>query len=844
MYTNINGFWRKANGVFINISGYWRKVNSAFVNISGVWRSFFASEMSTSSPATISLSINNSTYLATLTGRTYSWVPGPPTLNYVFQWSDDGGTFWTTISSASAINPAYGSYNEYTYALSASGPTLYVSPNILNLYRFRINAVNGSLSGSSTSSTVSIQGPTNIVLSYVSATSTSVDLSWTSSTGANRYMVYYSTNNSVFTLFAGTSLTSVTVTGLTLATLYYFKVIPITGSSNNTGYYGNYSNTISQSTVTPNFVTTWNANGGSVTPTSTTAAYGTNISAPTPTRTNYTFLYWRDTLSAFSYIYQINPGGTWNVNADQTFYAWWQLIQYTITYNANGGTVSPTSSLVDSGTSVTLPTPTRAGYTFSGWYTATSGGSLIGTAGASYTPSATITLYAQWTIITYTITYLKNDGSGTAQGTSTFTVGGATTSASTPTRAGYTFSGWFDTGSLDYTYTVAASTSWYPPSNSFNMYARWTRITYTVTYYENGVNGNVSSVVVNALDATTLPTPTLSGYNFAGWYTAVSGGTFIGAAGASYTPTATISLYGHWTAITYTITYLKNDGSGTAQGTSTFTAGGSTVAASAPTRSGYTFNGWYDTGSLDYTYFAAAGATWYPPSNSFNMYARWSIIVVAVPSGGTVSLSGNSTAGSIITASTSGWSGSPSSYDVYITTALSPTVPTSSSTRVASSSGASSTTYTITSSDAVSPVNIFRAFATATNSGGTSGVVQSSNTITASSSSPATAPGIPGTPTNGWVGGTSYPFSWTAATAGTVIGGGAATITSYQIRIYQATSSAGAGSSLLTTYTSTGSGTSSTYTSPNAALYYAASVSATNSAGLTSASYSGISAYR
>jgi hypothetical protein len=173
---------------------------------------------------------------------------------------------------------------------------------------------------------------------------------------------------------------------------------------------------------------------------------------------------------------------------------------------------------------------------------------------------------------------------------------------------------------------------------------------------------------------------------------------------------------------------------------------------------------------------------------------------------------------------------------------LSPNIPTSSSSRVASSGGGSSTTYTITSSDAISPVNIFRAFATASNSGGTSGTVQSSNTITASAGSPATAPGTPGTPTNGWTSGTSYPFSWTAPSAGTVTGGGAATITGYTMRIYEATSSSGTGSYLLTTL-SLGSGTSYTYTSPNASLYYAASVAATNSAGLTG-SYSGISAYK
>ena len=108
--------------------------------------------------------------------------------------------------------------------------------------------------------------------------------------------------------------------------------------------------------------------------------------------------------------------------------------------------------------------------------------------------------------------------------------------------------------------------------------------------------------------------------------------------------------------------------------------------------------------------------------------------------------------------------------------------------------------------------------------------------------SPATAPGTPGTVSNGWSGGTSYPFSWSAGTTGTVAGGGAATITGYTMRVYQATSNAGAGATLIATL-SLGSSTSYTYTSPNPARYYAAQVSATNSASLPS-SYGGLSAYR
>jgi hypothetical protein len=106
---------------------------------------------------------------------------------------------------------------------------------------------------------------------------------------------------------------------------------------------------------------------------------------------------------------------------------------------------------------------------------------------------------------------------------------------------------------------------------------------------------------------------------------------------------------------------------------------------------------------------------------------------------------------------------------------------------------------------------------------------------------PATAPGTPGTPTNGWTGGTAYPFSWSAPSAGTVSGGGAASISYYNLYIYEATNSSGSGYYQINSYTVYG--TSFNYTSPNASKYYACQVSATNTAGLTGG-LSGFSAYK
>lgn len=75
----------------------------------------------------------------------------------------------------------------------------------------------------------------------------------------------------------------------------------------------------------------------------------------------------------------------------------WTASSYTITFDANGGSVSPSSKTANYNTSITFPTPSRSGYTFNGWYTASSGGSRVGGAGYNYTVTYSTTFYAQWT---------------------------------------------------------------------------------------------------------------------------------------------------------------------------------------------------------------------------------------------------------------------------------------------------------------------------------------------------------------------------------------------------------------------------------------------------------------
>ena len=108
----------------------------------------------------------------------------------------------------------------------------------------------------------------------------------------------------------------------------YFRAFATATNSAGTSNSGTFTPGQEIGPIAPAAVTqytiSWSGNGGTVSPTSNAVNSGTTVSAPTPTRAGYTFLYWRDSPSAFSYLYQINPGGSWTVTSNIQFYAYWQ----------------------------------------------------------------------------------------------------------------------------------------------------------------------------------------------------------------------------------------------------------------------------------------------------------------------------------------------------------------------------------------------------------------------------------------------------------------------------------------------------------------------------------------
>ena len=240
---------------------------------------------------------------------------------------------------------------------------------------------------------------------------------------------------------------------------------------------------------------------------------------------------------------------------------------YTVSYNANNGTGAPSAQRKVTGINITLSntTPTRTGYTFNGWNTASNGSGTNYAKGATYSADASATLYAMWTANKYTVTLNQQSGSGGSSSVQA-TYGSAMPSATMPTRAGYTFNGYFDAtsgGTQYYKANGSSAKNWDKTANT-TLHAQWSIVTYTISYDLNG--GNVSTANPASYNVTTntitLNNPTRAGYTFAGW-TGSNGNTPQTTVQITKGSTGNKTYTANWTPITYNITYDLAGGQGT-----------------------------------------------------------------------------------------------------------------------------------------------------------------------------------------------------------------------------------------------------------------------------------------
>ena len=295
---------------------------------------------------------------------------------------------------------------------------------------------------------------------------------------------------------------------------------------------------------TNKYTITFDTNGGSeIAP--ITQDYGTEITTPdNPTRKGYTFKGWDKEIP------ETMPAENITVKAQ------WEINQYTITFDTNGGSeIAPITQ--DYGTEITAPdNPTRKGYTFKGWDKEI----------PETMPAENITVKAQWEINQYTITFDTNGGSEIAPITQDY--GTEITAPDNPTRKGYTFKGW----DKEIPETM--------PAENITVKAQWEINQYTITFDTNGGSEIAPITQDYGTEITAPDNPTRKGYTFKGWDKEIP----------ETMPAENITVKAQWEINQYTITFDTNGGSEIAPITQDY--GTEITAPDNPTRKGYTFKGW------------------------------------------------------------------------------------------------------------------------------------------------------------------------------------------------------------------------------------------------------------
>ena len=292
------------------------------------------------------------------------------------------------------------------------------------------------------------------------------------------------------------------------------------------------------------YTITFDTNGGSeIAP--ITQDYGTEITAPdNPTRKGYTFKGWDKEIP------KTMPAENMTVKAQ------WEINQYTITFDTNGGSeIAPITQ--DYGTEITAPdNPTRKGYTFKGWDKEI----------PETMPAENITVKAQWEINQYTIAFDTNGGSEIAPITQDY--GTEITAPDNPTRKGYTFKGW----DKEIPETM--------PAENITVKAQWKINQYTITFDTNGGSEIAPITQDYGTEITAPDNPTRKGYTFKGWDKEIP----------ETMPAENITVKAQWEINQYTIAFDTNGGSEIAPITQDY--GTKITAPADPTRKGYTFKGW------------------------------------------------------------------------------------------------------------------------------------------------------------------------------------------------------------------------------------------------------------
>lgn len=358
-------------------------------------------------------------------------------------------------------------------------------------------------------------------------------------------------------------------------------------------------------------------NGGTLETEVNSYKEGEKFTLPVPTFENYDFCGWY--LNA-----EVSGDAVTEISAtdkgDKTFYAKWSPKSYAVTLNANGGTLLSELSSYTYGSGATLPDVQKTGHTFKGWY---DNENLTGDSVVKITSkdSGVKTFWASFSANKYSVTL--NTNGGTLNGNITEYTYGTTVNLPEPKYGTRPFEGWFDNANFNGTTVTQIK-----PTDTGNktFWAKWGQVINPtksqVTLHLNGGTNN-DGALTEYTEGVSVNLPadvTKTNYEFAGWF-ANSNLTGTAVTKIPETQKGAVEYWAKWTPKTFTVTLNARGGSVNKGNITSYKYGTSVNLPTDVTRSGYTFEGWYDNMYCTGSKVTSISST---ASGNKTFWAKWS----------------------------------------------------------------------------------------------------------------------------------------------------------------------------------------------------------------------------
>ncbi|MGI6737111.1 MAG: InlB B-repeat-containing protein [Anaerovoracaceae bacterium] len=289
-------------------------------------------------------------------------------------------------------------------------------------------------------------------------------------------------------------------------------------------------------------------------------------------------------------------------SGDLTLYAKFEDEEYTVTLDPNGGTggTGSVDAIYDADMPDVESLPQRVGYRFTGFYDSREGGTQYydenGCGVRTWDRNSDGELYAHWSPVEYSISYILNGAGSDAGNPDKYTVESETIFLKGPVKTGYEFKGWFlnqDFEGEPVTMIPSGSTG------DMTLYAKFTGGKYNVALNPNGGAGGTESV--EAIYGSDLPEigslPVRNGYRFLGCYDEKTGGTQYydenGHGVRTWDRNSDGELYAHWSPVEYSISYILNGGSNDPANPAGYTVESEDLELKPAAREGCAFRGWF-----------------------------------------------------------------------------------------------------------------------------------------------------------------------------------------------------------------------------------------------------------